>query len=110
VSGDQRKKRFLSLQRAFLDEAAAEVDELLTLIDATPSQADGPRSCRVITHNLRGTGASYGYASISEAAAILEEALVAGVSKVTMRTLALRLREAVAGSQVELTRAEHRAC
>jgi hypothetical protein len=110
VSEDQRKQRFLSLQRAFLDEAIADVDELLALIEAAPSQADGPRSCRVIAHNLRGTGASYGYARISEAAAFLEEALDTGVSNLTLRTLALRLREAVAGSRVELARAEHRAC
>jgi HPt (histidine-containing phosphotransfer) domain-containing protein len=110
VSEEQRKRRFLSLQRAFLDEAAADVDELIALLEAAPNQADGPRSCRVIAHNLRGTGACYGYARISEAAAFLEEALDTGVSSTTLRTLALRLREAVAGSEAELARVEHRAC
>jgi chemotaxis protein histidine kinase CheA len=110
VSEEQRKQRFLSLQRAFLDEAATDVDELLALLETAPSLADALRSCRVIAHNLRGTGACYGYARISEAAAFLEEGLDAGASHATLRALALRLREAVAGSEVELARAEHRAC
>ncbi len=91
-----RKQRFLKLQRAFLDEAAADVAELLSLLNGQSTGTDARRCCRVIAHNLRGTGASYGYAQISDTAACLDNALDAGASETDVRAFALRLREAVA--------------
>ena len=91
-----RRQRFLELQRAFLDDAAADVAELLALLNGQSMGTDTRRCCRVIAHNLRGTGASYGYAQISDAAACLENALDTGGAESDVWAFALRLREAVA--------------
>jgi HPt (histidine-containing phosphotransfer) domain-containing protein len=77
----QRKQRRLEkifrLQTEFLETALADTREILALIDVPGSAMatkDGERLCK-LAHDLRGTGAAFGFSSLSDTAAHLEQAV-----------------------------------
>ncbi|TFH20981.1 MAG: hypothetical protein E4H03_11350 [Myxococcales bacterium] len=93
-----RTDRLRRLQALFLEDALGEVAELGRILAAAsitaPPEADDGRA-RKIAHDLRGTGGSYGFAAVSEAAAVLEDSLLAGWSGARLESLARELAVAV---------------
>jgi len=96
-----RTDRLRRLQTLFLEDALEEVAELGRILAAVSLTA-GPEAddgrARKIAHDLRGTGGSYGFAAITEAAAALEDALLDGNTgeplELLARELAVAVREA----------------
>ena len=73
----RRLEKIARLQTEFLETALADTREILALIDARGSAMaanDGERLCK-LAHDLRGTGAAFGFSSLSDTAARLEEAV-----------------------------------
>ena len=106
--GADRAARMRRLQAMFLEDALAEVAELGRILAAAapsepPEAADG--MVRKISHDLRGTGGSYGFALVSEKAGILEDALLEGQPVAALEPLAhelaIAVREAHASLQAE---------
>ena len=93
-----RTDRLQRLQMLFLEDALEEVAELGRILAAVsiaaPPEADDGRA-RKIAHDLRGAGGSYGFAAVSEAAAVLEDSLLEGRSGPGLESLARELALAV---------------
>ncbi len=64
----------LSLQRAYLRDCLERTDGVTTLFveDGPNPTASGWETCRKFAHNLKGTGGSYGFVSLSNMARTLE--------------------------------------
>ncbi len=70
----------MDLQSFFRDAVAAQIKELEVAIDLPP---DAPEvaNARRVAHSLKGSGTTYGYPEISQAAAVTEQASDASFSK-----------------------------
>ncbi len=99
-----------ALKREFLAEAEEKAREIETALN---SDSDGLQRLAYLAHQLKGSGGSYGYASISADAAEIErtaekvaagEASLDGARGALQRT-AQRLRENIAASARELSSA-----
>jgi HPt (histidine-containing phosphotransfer) domain-containing protein len=65
------------LRREFLDEAREKVDEMQSAIEGGNRDSAALDRLAYLAHQLKGSGGSYGYQSISDDAAELEKAVEA---------------------------------
>jgi HPt (histidine-containing phosphotransfer) domain-containing protein len=74
-----RLERLVTLQQQFLESALADAREILGLVEAGAGEdAEGHDvRLRKLAHDLRGTGAVYGFSTLAETAARLENAFAA---------------------------------
>ncbi len=70
---DPPDEDFAETLRALREHYAGELPDRLAAIDA--ALAADPIRARPLVHRLRGSAGSYGFAAVSEAAALLEDAL-----------------------------------
>jgi HPt (histidine-containing phosphotransfer) domain-containing protein len=71
-----RLDKIFKLQQQFLESALADVREILSVLERNGdgmAAADGER-LRKLAHDLKGTGAVYGFASLAKTAARMETA------------------------------------
>ncbi|HYI12888.1 MAG TPA: Hpt domain-containing protein [Thermoanaerobaculia bacterium] len=66
------------LRREFLDEARGKVEEMQATLDGENRSPDTLERLAYLAHQLKGSGGSYGYQSISADAAQLEKAIESG--------------------------------
>lgn len=74
-----RLERLFRLQQQFLESALADTREILAVLESRGgalAEADDVR-LRKLAHDLRGTGAVYGFSTLAETAARLESAFAA---------------------------------
>lgn len=92
---------FDELKREFLEEAEGKVREIEELV----ARADDSASQRALhlTHQLKGAGGSYGFASISTEAASLEADLESGKTGDSVASRIRTLREVIELRRAELT-------
>jgi HPt (histidine-containing phosphotransfer) domain-containing protein len=71
-----RLEKIFRLQTEFLETALVDTKEILALMDGANGRmaADDAERLRKLAHDLRGTGAAYGFSSLSETAGRLEDA------------------------------------
>jgi HPt (histidine-containing phosphotransfer) domain-containing protein len=99
---DDLGDEFAELQREFLTMTRRRLAELTDLLmEAGPSVPAGARGeeFRRIAHSLRGAGGSYGFDSISEVAARLEKAYIAGRTRDCLAELIECLKSVVEDSE-----------
>ena len=91
---------FDELKKEFLEEAGGKVREIEELV----SKNDDPSKQRALylTHQLKGAGGSYGFATISSEAASLEADLEAGKNGEAVASRILKLREVIETRRGEL--------
>lgn len=68
---------FRPLRLEYLEGARARLPELHALADASATDVVALAALRRLAHNLRGSGGFYGFTAITEAAAALEELIIA---------------------------------
>lgn len=93
---------FDELKREFLEEAEGKVREIESLARTNGNDAARQRAL-YLTHQLKGAGGSYGFATISTEAASLEAELEAGKIGDAVASRIERLREVIEMRKAELS-------
>jgi HPt (histidine-containing phosphotransfer) domain-containing protein len=99
-----RLQRLVELQHQFLESALADTREILAVLEergGALAAADDVR-LRKLAHDLRGTGAVYGFSALSETAARLESAFFDAEPSHTLRRCVDELLSAVTEARDEL--------
>jgi HPt (histidine-containing phosphotransfer) domain-containing protein len=99
-----RLEKIFRLQTEFLETALADTKEILAIIDGADGRmaADDAERLRKLAHDLRGTGAAYGFSSLSETAGRLEDACGASDPGLEVRRCIDDLVEAVGEARTAL--------
>ena len=100
---DELGDEFAELQKEFLDTTRNRVRELARLLDAAGGEllaGEQAELFRRIAHSVRGSGGSYGFASISVAACTIEKAYLAGEVAERLADLVAELEAEVSASIV----------
>ena len=92
---------FDELKREFLEEAEGKVREIENLAGQSGDESARQRAL-YLTHQLKGAGGSYGFATISTEAASLEADLEAGKTLDALVSRIARLREVIETRRAEL--------
>lgn len=96
-----RLERLFALQCEFLESALRDAEEILSLLESgggADAEAHALR-LRKLAHDLRGTGAVYGFATLAETAARLENAFAAAEPAEALRSCVHDLVGAVTEAQ-----------
>ena len=99
-----RLDKIFKLQQQFLEAALADVREILAVLERggdSLAATDGER-LRKLAHDLKGTGAVYGFASLAETAARMETACTAVNPVLEMRRCVDDLVRAVEEARSDL--------
>ena len=97
-------EKIFKLQQQFLESALADVREILSVLERNGTAlaaADGER-LKKLAHDLKGTGAVYGFASLAKTAARMETLCSSKEPAVEMRRCVDELMRAVEEARSEL--------
>jgi HPt (histidine-containing phosphotransfer) domain-containing protein len=99
-----RLERLVQLQRQFLESALADAREILALVDSGARGGPAPHDMRLrkLAHDLRGTGAVYGFGALAQTAARLETAFSADEPATALRRCVEDLLVAVSEARDDL--------
>ena len=105
ASDPERQAEFSALQLRFLNSAAERVEEALGILsesgESCPEGEPGQRF-RKIAHDIRGAGGSYGFQSVTDTAAKLEDAFLDDQAGSELKALTMVLKAAVARARHSL--------
>ena len=99
-----RLEKIFKLQQQFLESALADVKEILSVLERGKdalSATDGDR-LKKLAHDLKGTGAVYGFQSLAKTAARMEQACSASDPVREVRSCVDELRCAVEDARRDL--------